>query len=109
MTVTRLPLIARSATRTPFEIPADTEFAPPHEGTEDPTHACFRRSSPEAVFGRCASGVANPVRSDGTSLLDEIWAGAPFATKGALVARARSTVASWVMAGLLSRADGVAG
>ncbi|MDH6492309.1 beta-L-arabinofuranosidase domain-containing protein [Streptomyces sp. SAI-127] len=83
-----------------------TEFAPFHEGTEDPTHAYFRRSEPRVVFGGLDSGVANPVKSDGTSLLDEIWAGAPFATKSALVARVQSTVDSWVAAGSLTRANG---
>ncbi|GAA2259522.1 hypothetical protein GCM10010145_33020 [Streptomyces ruber] len=82
------------------------EFAPFHEGTEDPTHAYVRRYEPEVVFGGTASGVANPAKSDGTTLLDEIWAGAPFAGRGALVARVRSAVAAWVSAGLLSRADG---
>ncbi|GGZ65045.1 beta-L-arabinofuranosidase domain-containing protein [Streptomyces bluensis] len=83
-----------------------TEFAPFHEGTEDPTHAYVRRSEPRVVFGNTDSQVANPARSDGTTLLDEIWAGAPFATKGALVTRVRSTVNSWVSAGLLSQSDG---
>jgi hypothetical protein len=83
-----------------------TEFAPFFEGTEDPTHAYFRRSEPKVVLGGTDSGVANPARSDGTTLLDEIWAGAPFATKAALVARVQSTVTSWVSAGLLSRSDG---
>ncbi|MFF6781040.1 beta-L-arabinofuranosidase domain-containing protein [Streptomyces sp. NPDC012510] len=83
-----------------------TEFAPFYEGTEDPTHAYVRRSEPKVVFGGTDSGVANPAKPDGTTLLDEIWAGAPFADKGALVARVRSTVDSWVSAGLLSQADG---
>ena len=83
-----------------------TEFAPFFEGTEDPTHAYVRRSEPRVVFGTVDSGVANPAKLDGTTLLDEIWAGAPFGTKGALVARVRSTVGSWVSAGLLSPADG---
>ncbi|MET7730169.1 beta-L-arabinofuranosidase domain-containing protein [Streptomyces sp. NPDC005402] len=83
-----------------------TEFAPFHEGTEDPTHACFRRSEPKVVLGTLDSGVANPVRPGGASLLDEIWAGAPFADKNALVARVQSTVISWVAAGLLSLANG---
>jgi hypothetical protein len=83
-----------------------TEFAPFFEGTEDPTHAYFRRSEPKVVFGTTDSGVTNPARSDGTTLLDEIWAGAPFGTKAALVSRAQSTVNSWVSAGLLSQADG---
>ncbi|MGA6227969.1 beta-L-arabinofuranosidase domain-containing protein, partial [Streptomyces umbrinus] len=83
-----------------------TEFAPFFEGTEDPTHAYFRRSEPKVVFGTTDSGVNNPARSDGATLLDEIWAGAPFSTKAALVSRVQSTVNSWVSAGLLAQADG---
>ncbi|MFF8234356.1 beta-L-arabinofuranosidase domain-containing protein [Streptomyces caelestis] len=82
------------------------EWAPFFEGTEDPTHAYFRRSEPKVVFGGRDAGVANPAKTDGTTLLDEVWAGAPFRNKGALVARVRSTVDAWVAAGLLSRADG---
>ncbi|MDT0400935.1 MULTISPECIES: beta-L-arabinofuranosidase domain-containing protein [Streptomyces] len=82
------------------------ELAPFAEGTEDPTHAYIRRSEPRVIFGTSDSGVANPARSDGTTLLDEIWAAAPFRDKGALVARVRSAVDAWVSAGLLSRADG---
>ncbi|MEU1933299.1 beta-L-arabinofuranosidase domain-containing protein [Streptomyces coeruleorubidus] len=82
------------------------EWAPFAEGTEDPTHAYFRRSEPKVVFGGRDSGVSNPAKPDGTTLLDEVWAGAPFRNKGALVARVRSTVDAWVTAGLLSRADG---
>ncbi|MFF5477907.1 beta-L-arabinofuranosidase domain-containing protein [Streptomyces sp. NPDC012935] len=85
---------------------AGTEFAPFFEGTEDPTHAYFRRSEPRLIFGNSDSGVTNPARSDGTTLLDEIWAGAPFSSKGALVSRVRSTVNAWVTAGPLSQADG---
>ncbi|MEU9150611.1 beta-L-arabinofuranosidase domain-containing protein [Streptomyces sp. NPDC048417] len=85
---------------------AGTEFAPFYEGTEDPTHAYFRRSEPTVVFGGLDSGVANPARPDGGSLLDEVWAGAPFHGKEALVARVRSVVTGWVAAGLLAGADG---
>ncbi|MCX4767762.1 glycoside hydrolase family 127 protein [Streptomyces sp. NBC_01275] len=83
-----------------------TEFAPFYEGTEDPTHAYFRRAEPKVVFGGTDSGVANPARADGTTLLDEIWAGAPFNAKSELVTRVQSTVNSWVTAGLLSQVDG---
>ena len=79
------------------------EFAPFSEGTEDPTHAYVRRAEPKVVFGTVDSGVANPAKADGTTLLDEIWAGAPFATKAALVTRVRSTTAAWVSAGLLTQ------
>ncbi|CAL9633048.1 beta-L-arabinofuranosidase domain-containing protein [Streptomyces sp. Tu 3180] len=81
-------------------------LAPFSEGTEDPTHAYFRRSEPRVVLGGLDSGVANPARGDGTTLLDEIWAGAPFTGKGALVTRVRSAVRTWVSDGLLSAADG---
>ncbi|MEV6167170.1 beta-L-arabinofuranosidase domain-containing protein [Streptomyces sp. NPDC051954] len=83
-----------------------TEFAPFLEGTENPTHAYFRRSEPRVVLGTTDSGVANPAKADGTTLLDEIWAGAPFADKAALVARVRSTVNAWVSSGLLGQANG---
>ncbi|NUS29657.1 MAG: glycosylase, partial [Streptomyces sp.] len=83
-----------------------TEFAPFMEGTEAATHAYFRRSEPKVVFGKLDSGVANPAKSDGTTLLDEIWAGAPFASKSALVAKVTSTVNAWVSAGLLTQANG---
>ncbi|GGL86642.1 hypothetical protein GCM10010129_33020 [Streptomyces fumigatiscleroticus] len=82
------------------------ELAPFFEGTEDPAHAYFRRAEPRVVFGGRDSGVANPAKADGTTLLDDIWAAAPFGGKGALVARVRSTVDAWVGAGLLGRADG---
>ncbi|MFF9815600.1 beta-L-arabinofuranosidase domain-containing protein [Streptomyces sp. NPDC014006] len=85
-----------------------TRFAPFFEGTEDPTHAYLRRVEPRVVFGGVDSGVANPARADGTTLLDAVWAGAPFAGKEALVARVRSVVDAWVADGLLGRADGEA-
>ncbi|WP_371599984.1 beta-L-arabinofuranosidase domain-containing protein [Streptomyces sp. NBC_00564] len=83
-----------------------TEFAPFSEGTEDPTHAYFRRTEPRLVFGNTDSDVANPTGANGTTLLDEIWAGAPFSGKSALVSRVQTVVNSWVSAGLLSAADG---
>lgn len=82
------------------------EFAPFFEGTQDPSHVYVRRTEPEVVFGNQASGVANPVKAGGSSLLDEVWAGAPFASKAALVAKVRSVVDTWVAAGTLSSADG---
>ncbi|MFJ2605343.1 beta-L-arabinofuranosidase domain-containing protein [Streptomyces sp. NPDC087425] len=83
-----------------------TEFAPFFEGTEDPTHAYFRRAEPTVVFGTLDSGVTNSLDSKGTSLLDEVWAGAPFRDKGALVTRVRATVDAWVSAGLLDAGAG---
>ncbi|MFB8775135.1 beta-L-arabinofuranosidase domain-containing protein [Streptomyces broussonetiae] len=84
------------------------EFAPFFEGTEDPTHAYLRRVEPTVVFGTVDSGVTNPTRDNGTTLLDEVWAGAPFDDKGTLLTRVRSVVAAWVSEGRLPRADGQA-
>ncbi|MEV0258512.1 beta-L-arabinofuranosidase domain-containing protein [Streptomyces sp. NPDC050732] len=81
------------------------EFAPFAEGTEDPTHVYFRRDEPRVVFGGLDSGVANPARPDGRTLLDAVWAAAPFRDKGALVAHVRATTEKWVADGLLSAAD----
>lgn len=83
-----------------------TEFAPFFEGTEDPAHAYVRRTEPRVVFGNSDSGVANPAKADGTTLLDEVWAAAPFRGKPALVTRVRTVVDAWVAAGLLTQADG---
>lgn len=83
-------------------------FAPFLEGTEDPTHAYVRRCEPRVVLGGLDSGVANPARPDGTTLLDAVWAGAPFRSKGALLARVGAVVDAWVADGLLERAGGAA-
>ncbi|MGJ5892747.1 glycosylase [Streptomyces sp. V2] len=85
---------------------AGVEFAPFFEGTEEPSHVYVRRVEARVVFGGVDSGVANPVRGGGSSLLDEVWAGAPFRDKGALVERVREVVASWVAGGLLGASDG---
>ncbi|QTD96857.1 hypothetical protein S1361_05805 [Streptomyces cyanogenus] len=58
------------------------------------------------VFGGLDSGVANPVRPDGTTLLDAVWAGAPFRSKGALVIHVAKVADTWVAEGRLPRADG---
>ncbi|WP_372344849.1 beta-L-arabinofuranosidase domain-containing protein [Streptomyces sp. KL116D] len=81
------------------------EFAPFLEGTQDPTHAYFHRSEPAVVFGGTDSGVANPVREDGSSFLDAVWAAAPFPGRNALVAHVRETAAAWAADGLLTAAQ----
>ncbi|GAA4721259.1 beta-L-arabinofuranosidase domain-containing protein [Phytohabitans rumicis] len=80
------------------------EIAPFYEGTGDPTHVYFRRSEPEVVFGNLRSGVTNPMNSD-VSLLDEIWAAAPFKNKAQLLLHVHDTVNAWADAGLLTPAD----
>ncbi|KIR61351.1 MULTISPECIES: beta-L-arabinofuranosidase domain-containing protein [Micromonospora] len=80
--------------------------APFFEGTDDPTHVYFRRSEPQVIFAGLDSGVANPVRDDGTGLLDEVWDAAPFRDQEALVDRVRAVVDAWVDGGLLTAGDG---
>ncbi|MBO1330922.1 beta-L-arabinofuranosidase domain-containing protein [Streptomyces sp. VRA16 Mangrove soil] len=82
-----------------------TALAPFLEGTEDPTHAYFHRAEPAVVFGGTDSGVANPVKEDGSSFLDAVWAAAPFGGKGALVAHVRETADVWTADGLLTAAE----
>jgi DUF1680 family protein len=64
------------------------ELAPFFEGTTDAFHSYFRRVEPQVVFGGLDSGVANT-----GAFLDEVWAAAPFRSKGAFVAHV-STVAA---------------
>ncbi|WP_416970683.1 beta-L-arabinofuranosidase domain-containing protein [Streptomyces sp. 4F14] len=85
---------------------AGVEFAPFFEGTAEPSHVYVRRVEGRVVFGGVDSGVANPVQGDGSSLLDEVWAGAPFADGAALTDRVRTVVSSWVTAGLVGAEDG---
>ncbi|MFJ8822813.1 beta-L-arabinofuranosidase domain-containing protein [Streptomyces sp. NPDC102467] len=88
-----------------YATPDGIELAPFLEGTENPTHVYVRRAEPHLVFGGVDSGVANPVRDDGTSLLDEVWDAAPFRHKPALVAHVRVTTDAWAADGLLTSAD----
>ncbi|WP_446219406.1 beta-L-arabinofuranosidase domain-containing protein [Micromonospora sp. IBHARD004] len=81
------------------------EIAPFHEGTEDPSHVYFRRSEPTVVFGGRDSGVANPVRANGVSLLDELWSSAPYGSKTELIKKLETVTSSWVTDGLLSADD----
>ncbi|AXG79183.1 beta-L-arabinofuranosidase domain-containing protein [Streptomyces paludis] len=89
-----------------FTTPDGITFAPFAEGTEDPTHAYIHRTEPRVVLGTLDSGVTNPSAPDGTTLLDAIWAGAPFASKRALVDAVAATVRTWTAEGRLSEADG---
>ncbi|MEH1125461.1 beta-L-arabinofuranosidase domain-containing protein [Micromonospora sp. CPCC 206061] len=81
------------------------EFAPFFEGTEDPTHAYVERVEPRVVFAGLDSQVANPARADGTTLLDDVWAEAPFRTHHALILRAKAVVETWQALGALTDKD----
>jgi hypothetical protein len=66
-----------------------TEFAPFLEGTTDPFHSYVRNVTQQVVLGGADSGVANVAGSGGQTILDEIWAAAPFASKGDFVNHVR--------------------
>src|SRR5918999_1924668 len=51
------------------------------------------------------SGVTNPTRPDGCTLLDEIWEGDPYGSHGAFVTAVNRTTAEFVRDGLLTAAE----
>ena len=53
------------------------------------------------TFAGQSSGVANPRRA-GKTLLDEVWAQAPFADRGAFLGAVGEVSAAYVAAGLLT-------
>jgi DUF1680 family protein len=66
------------------------ELAPFFEGTTDAFHSYFRRVEPRVVFGGLDSGVANT-----GAFLDEVWAAAPFRSKGAFIAHVSAVAAKF--------------
>ncbi|MGW6929183.1 beta-L-arabinofuranosidase domain-containing protein [Lentzea sp. NPDC054927] len=83
----------------------EVELAPFFEGTEHAFHSYFRRAEPKIMFAGVDSGVANPVRADGSTFLDEVWVAAPFAAKNSFVDRVTVVARRWVAEGLMSVAD----
>lgn len=82
-----------------------TVYAPLYVGSDDPYHMYLQRTEPSVVFGGVDSGVANPVKSDRTSLLDDIWSKAPFFDARQFAQTVADVSAGWVTAGTLSRRD----
>nr|WP_240188970.1 beta-L-arabinofuranosidase domain-containing protein [Nakamurella flavida] len=82
-----------------------TVWAPMYVGSDDPYHLYFRRSEPMVVFAGTDAGVVNPVRPDRTTLLDDIWARAPFTDRQQFVRTVTEVSATWAAEGLLSRRD----
>ncbi|MCS5723651.1 glycoside hydrolase family 127 protein [Herbiconiux sp. CPCC 203407] len=80
-------------------------FEPAYNGKDVQYHMYFERSEPTVVFAGRSAGVANPKRTQGGSLLDEVWAKAPFADRNAFIEAVRSVSQSFVDSGLLSARD----
>jgi uncharacterized protein len=81
------------------------ELTPFFEGTEHAFHSYFRRVEPKIVFAGVDSGVANPVRADGSTFLDEVWGAVPFSARNVFVDRVNAVARRWMGEGLMSVAD----
>jgi DUF1680 family protein len=75
--------------------------ADPQPGATQPYHMYVRRSEPSIVFGSVDSGIANATREDGTTFLDAVWAGAPFANHREFVSAVERAATEWRAAGRL--------
>jgi DUF1680 family protein len=78
-------------------------LAPFYVADTDPYHMYFTRAEPQIVFGSVDSGVPNVPRADGLTLLDLVWAQAPFRHQTGFVLTVARTSQEWVRAGLLTR------
>jgi DUF1680 family protein len=81
---------------------AGREFEPAWSGNDVRYHMYFQRREDDAVFAGKSAAAPNPARQDGTTLLDEVWAGAPFASRTEFLERVRTVTASFMADGLLS-------
>jgi uncharacterized protein len=82
-----------------------TEFVPFLEGTTDPFHSYVRNVTQRVVLGGVDSGVPNVRGADGATILDQIWAAAPFASKGDFVDHVRTVAMQRRAAGEINTAD----
>jgi hypothetical protein len=70
-----------------------------------PYHVYVRRHEPAIVFGSVDTGIANTARDDRMTFLDAVWAGAPFADHGRLMAAVDRVGAEWRAAGRLTATE----
>jgi uncharacterized protein len=84
-----------------FTMGAGTVLRPLYVADTQPYHIYFRRDEPNVVFGGISSGVANDGIRDHERLtvLDRIWAGAPFADHKGFVRHVEEVTARWLEAG----------
>jgi len=78
------------------------EFDPLYSGNDILYSMYFERDERNVVFAGRDSGVANPSKSSGGSLLDEVWEAAPFSNRNEFLDRVRSVSQAYVAQGLLS-------
>ena len=88
-----------------FEVDGRT-FEPAYSGRDVAYHMYFQRSEPTVAFAGLDSGVKNPTRGqNGASLLDEVWAKAPFRDRAAFLEAVRAVSQSFAEARLLTARD----
>ncbi|MBS1906454.1 MAG: glycoside hydrolase family 127 protein [Actinobacteria bacterium] len=76
-------------------------YEPAYNGKDVAYHMYFQRNEPTVAFAGEDSGVANPKRA-GRTLLDEVWARAPFASRSAFLGSVSEVTGSYLGDGLLS-------
>jgi hypothetical protein len=69
--------------------------ADPQDGDTRHYHLYIRRHEPRVVFGSIDAGVDNPSKGDGITLLDAIWAEAPFADHSTFVQTVARVSVEW--------------
>ena len=79
--------------------------ADPQAGSTQAYHMYVRRHEPAVVFGGVDSGVANTKRDDGVTLLDAVWAGAPFADHARFMTAVERAATEWRTAGRLTETE----
>ena len=81
------------------------QFEPAFSGQDVAYHMYVQRSLKRVVFAGVDSRAANPRRTDGTTFLDEVWAGAPFDDREAFLERVQTLAQAWVAERLMSARD----
>ncbi|WP_169581971.1 MULTISPECIES: beta-L-arabinofuranosidase domain-containing protein [Microbacterium] len=95
--------VSRGISKTPANVFAigSLSYEPAYNGRDVAYHMYFQRNEPTVTFAGQSSGVANPKRS-GKTLLDEVWARAPFADRSAFLDAVGEVSSEYVAAGLLT-------
>jgi hypothetical protein len=81
------------------------EFEPCWSGRDGGYHMYVRSQDAEIAFGGNGTGVANRIRPDGGTFLDELWAAGPFADREAFLERVVSVAGRVRSEGLLGREE----
>nr|BFF10134.1 hypothetical protein GCM10025699_14370 [Microbacterium flavescens] len=95
--------VSRGITKTAANVftIGDLSYEPAYNGRDVAYHMYFQRNEPTVTFAGQDSGVANARRA-GTTLLDEVWAQAPFADRSAFLDAVGEVSSAYLAAGLLT-------